>query len=207
MKYCYKTRLCAFALFCLSAAVWAQDDENSDLPIQSNWNNERSSIYSPGDKTFNISLGALFPLFFTGGSYNIIDNKINIGGTIAIAYNYFLDSKMFVGGDVQFSFSSTIGEHFLFVVPIAARVGYQFVWRRFEFPLSAHLGVAPQLYSGYSLFGMFFKLQQAAYFKFNPEWSFGLNGSFWWMPEWTKDPNKNAYGHFFELTASARFHF
>ncbi|MDR2865698.1 MAG: hypothetical protein LBV68_08820, partial [Spirochaetaceae bacterium] len=180
---------------------------NSDLPIQTDWTGSKYSIYSPGDKIFAITFGLLFPLAFTDSNYDSLANKVNLGGTGALSYLYFLNPTVFVGGELQGSFSQTIGENFIFLVPINFKLGYQFLWNRFEFPLSVGLGGAIHSYRAHSIFSLFMKAQASAFFRYNPSWSFGLNTAFWWCPEWSKEPEHDAYGHFFELTFSARYHF
>jgi hypothetical protein len=198
-----------FALALTGAALWAQDggSDGDGSPIQSEWNGGNFSLYSVGDKTFAISVGALFSLGVTDANYNPLANKINTGGTLSLSYAYFLKPNLFVGGELQGSFQSTLAEHFVFIIPMSARVGWQFLYKRFEFPVSVSLGGAPQSYNGHNLFSMFMKVQGSAYFRFNSEWSFGLNTSVWWVPQWTSDNSKDAYGHFLDITASARFHF
>ena len=207
----------AFALLCMTlcaGAVGAQekrgadDDEkiNEGLPIQEG-QMEHYSIYSPGDRTFSISLGLLVPMAFVDSKYHRLKNNMDLGGSGSLSYSYYLTSSLFVGGEIQISFNATLGKHFVFLIPISAHVGYQFIYRRFEFPLVFSLGGASQMYNGYDLYGMYVKTQASGYYRFNQEWSFGVNTSFWWLPQWTSEPDKNSYGHFFVVTAAARYHF
>ncbi|MDR3324619.1 MAG: hypothetical protein LBS82_01335 [Spirochaetaceae bacterium] len=183
------------------------EDVNRELPIQSEWAGMGSSGYADGDKVFLISLGTLFPLAFTGRGYRLLDNKVSTGGVGILSYLYFINPSFFLGGELGGSFSSTIGENYLFLIPINLRFGYQFLWRRFEFPVSAGLGGAIHSYRSRDLFGLFAKFEAAAFYRFNNDWSFGLSTAFWWCPEWTTESEHDAYGHFLSLTASARYHF
>lgn len=198
----------------------AEDEDgeaiNSGTPLQSDWTGEQYSLYARGDRIFAITLGTLFPLFFSDSNYDKLPNKLSpVGGTGSLSFFYFVTPHVFVGAEVQGSFSQTIGENFLFLVPINARAGYQFILKRFEFPLSFGVGGVTHNYRGRDLYGFFAKGEAAAFFRFNSDWSFGLNGAFWWCPEWgtqnpdtkVKTPESDAYGHFFELTVSARYHF
>jgi hypothetical protein len=196
-------------LFPLAAQDSEEDEDNGDdgeveLPIDSDWPENPPELYSRGDKIFGISLGPLFPLFFTGDS-GILPNNVGIGGTLSLSYTYFLNSHLFLGGELGGMFASTKGKNNLFIVPMGFRLGYQFILRRFEFPLSVMIGVAPQKYmtdEGY--FGFFVKPSASAFWRFNPDWSFGLNAAWWWVPQWA---DNTAYGNFGELTLSARYHF
>jgi hypothetical protein len=169
-----------------------------------------SSLYSAGDKTFNISLGVVIPLVFTDSQGDALfsgPTNILVGGTGSLGYNYFLGSHVFVGGEVQGMFAKTLSEHMFYMVPLTARVGYQFVVRRFEFPFSLGLGIAPTRYQEDAYVGFFMKPAASAFFRFNPDWSFGLNTAWWWSPQWTGESARDAYGNFMEITLSARYHF
>jgi hypothetical protein len=98
----------------------------------------------------------------------------------------------------------------LYMIPFGLRVGYQFVVNRFEFPLSLMVGAAPQrkLEEGY--FGPILKPGASAFWRFNADWSFGLNAAWWFVPQWPKPESgvrHSVYGNFLELTLSARYHF
>ncbi|MDL2228907.1 hypothetical protein LJC14_01520 [Treponema sp. OttesenSCG-928-L16] len=203
-----------FFFFVLTAAILAplsaqegggESDPGGSLPIESDWSGTMS-LYTRGDQTFTISLGPIIPLFFTGHS-GILDKKVKVGGTGSLAYTYFLSSRFFVGGEIGGMFASTLGKNMLYIVPMGVKGGIQFVAGRFEFPLSLMIGMAPQkeLDSGY--FGFFMKPQASVFWRFNPDWSFGLNAGWWWVPQWTSNKSENAQGHFLELTLSARYHF
>jgi hypothetical protein len=183
------------------------DDENAGIPIMSDWGGMPLSGYTRGDQTFNISLGILLPLFFTSASGNVLENKLSIGGIGSLAYNYFLNSHIFLGGILAGSFSQTLGKNFLYMIPIAFTAGYQFIVNRFEFPLSLTVGGITEQYLTYNGYWLFIKPQASGFFRFNNEWSFGINAAWWLAPQWTNTPEKNAVGNFMEITFSARYHF
>jgi hypothetical protein len=186
-----------------------EDEEgvNANLPITTDWGVMPLSGYTRGDQTFNISLGVLLPLFFTANSGGTLDNKLLVGGVGSLAYNYFLDPRFFIGGILQGSFAQTIGENFLYLIPIGVTVGYQVVLNRFEFPFSLTAGGMTQQYLTYNGYWPFLKSQASGFFRFNSDWSFGLNAAWWIVPQWTNTPNRDAVGNFLELTLAARYHF
>jgi hypothetical protein len=57
--------------------------EGGELPIESEWPETMPDVYSRGDKIFGISLGVLFPLFFTGES-GTLPNNVQLGGTLCL---------------------------------------------------------------------------------------------------------------------------
>jgi hypothetical protein len=68
------------------------------------------------------------------------------------------------------------------------------------------VGGAPQKYLEEGSFGLIVTPGASVFWRYNPEWSFGLNGNWWWLPQWPKD-GKDVYGNFLELTLTARYHF
>jgi hypothetical protein len=178
-----------------------------EIPIESDWSDYMPSLYSQGDQTFTISLGLIFPVVFLKKGEAITPNIFPVGGTGNLAYNYFINSHFFVGGEVGVMFDSTLRKNTLFIIPIGLRGGYQFIIKRFEFPLALTLGFAPQRYLEQNYFGFFLKPSVSAFFRFNPDWSFGINTAWWWVPQWTSEPDKNVDGNFMDVTLSARYHF
>jgi hypothetical protein len=67
--------------------------------------------------------------------------------------------------------------------------------------------MAPQRYLDQGYLGFYLKGGASVYFRFNPDWSFGLNSNWYWLPQWTKDPSKNVDGNIVDLTLSVRYHF
>jgi hypothetical protein len=184
-----------------------EGDENAGLPITSDWSGSPLSGYTRGDQTFNISLGVIVPLFFLYDSGDLMPNKVFVGGVGSLAYNYFVNSNLFFGAVMQGSFSQTFGKNFLYLIPVGITAGYQFVVKRFEFPLSITIGGMTEQYFTYNGYWLFLKPQVSGFFRFNSDWSFGLNLAWWYVPQWTNTPEKNATGNFMEITLSARYHF
>ena len=207
-----------FILLLLVVPAWnllAQEEEPPDVnpgnpPIESDWGEYNANIYTKGDKTFIITLGLVIPTIFSGK--DIIDNEhgLKLGGTGTLAFNYYLSPRFFLGGELSGMFMSTRAKNMFFMVPFGIRVGYQFVIRRFEFPFTLMIGAAPQKYIESGYFGLVIKPGASVFWRFNPDWSFGFNAVWWFVPQWPKaleGIKYNAYGNFIELTLSARYHF
>jgi len=206
----------------LPCLLFAQEDSDPDIDI---WDGYNTDLYTRGDQTFIISLGIGFPLAFVSthaGSDGITSwragdlrpNKVEppIGGTGALSYSYYFSSLFFLGGEVSLLFLPTLGDHVVYITSIGVRTGTQFVLGRFEFPISATLGITIQTHSaldsekGY--FGFYMKAGASAFFRATHEWSFGLSTNYCWYPQWIKnDPSKNVDGHFIDLLLCARYHF
>ena len=187
-----------------------EEERPEPPPIESEWIDYNTNLYSPGDKTFTITLGIVIPTVFKGIDKSMGGHGLSVGGTGTLAFNYFLTSHIFLGGELSGMFARTRGKNMLYMVPFGLRVGYQFVYRRFEFPLSFMIGAAPQkkLEEGY--IGLIMKPGASVFWRFNPDWSFGFNAIWWVVPQWPKSQDGvryNATGNFLELTLSARYHF
>ena len=223
-----------FILLFLPIAVFAQQNSGGEAAeedgegqddnyirrggIDSDWSGSRLSLYTKGDQIFCISAGMLIPLFFTNNGGKVIsgygegqdDMHVKLGGTGSLSYVRFLTSRVFLGGEIQASFAGTLAEKLLFFVPIGVKAGYQFLLGRFEFPLSAMVGMATHMYSvsgDPKYWGLFVRPQASAFFRFSNDWSFGLNVGWWWAPEWTKEAKRNVDGHFLDIMLAARYHF
>ncbi|MCL2007988.1 MAG: hypothetical protein FWG77_07870 [Treponema sp.] len=188
-------------LFFISPAVLIAQE--GDFP-EYDWSDFYVSPYARGDRTLHVSMGLLMPTFVLGIEGN--SHGISIGGTGTLSFNYFLGPNLFVGGEVSGSFAATRGSNMLYLIPMGGRVGYQFLINRFEFPFSLMLGLAPQSYLEKDYFGPVLKPGVAAYWRFNPDWSFGANAYWWMIPQWPRNGN-NTLGTFLELSLSARYHF
>ena len=154
------------------------------------------------------SLGFVFPAIFLNNGEQIDHNfEPPIGGTGALGYNYFLTPNIFIGGEISGMFNSTLGGNTVFLIPIGAKLGYQFIIWRLEFPLSVTLGVNWHRYLNEGYFGFYAKAGASVFFRYNPDWSFGVNANWCWFPEWTNEPSKNVDGNIVEVTLSVRYHF
>jgi len=193
------------------------DDDDSeyreDVPIESDWDGYISELYSKGDQTIIISPGVNFPVMFIKNGKKI-DHHIQppIGGILSLGYSYFFGPHYFLGGGVGFYFDHTLGQNTVFFIPIGARMGWQFVLHRFEFPLELGGGIIFHRYLTNSYTGFFLRAGGAAYFRFNSDWSFGLCSDWNWFPQRPKRENGqmesgNIDAHIIGLTLSARYHF
>jgi len=169
--------------------------------------------YTMGDQTVTITLGTVFPAVFTNKGKAITHNITPpVGIDLSLAYSYFLGPNLFIGGEIGFMTLFTISKNALFIIPLGLRAGWQFTFRRFEFPLYMSLGIAPQRYLDFGYFGMYLKTTASAYFRYNPNWSFGLSADWRLFPQWPKEngkraPEKDVNAHFIGVTLNARYHF
>jgi hypothetical protein len=197
-----------FILILAGGRLFAQEsDAPEDEPVESlpeeEWDEIMIAEYSPGDRNFTVSMGAIIPIFFAGIESN--QHGLSVGAFGSLVFNFFITPRIFVGGELSGMFSGTRGGNMLYIVPFGVRVGYQFSYRRFEFPVSLMIGGAAQKYMEKGYFGPIAKPGASIYWRYNPEWSFGVNGVWWFVPQWPKNAH-NSLGNFLELTLSARYH-
>jgi hypothetical protein len=196
--------------------LYAQEDdeEEDEYPLDSDWDGYLSDLYALGDQTFAISLGVSFPIATLNKDREKIPHhfKPPVGGAGSLAYTYFLGAHFFLGLEVGVQFYYTLGENVVFIIPIGLRAGGQILIGRFEIPLHMTIGVAPQRYLENSYVGLFLKAGVSVYFRFSPNWSFGLANEWSWYPQWPKEngnrvQKKDINAIFTSATLAARYHF
>ena len=152
--------------FIIRINIFAQeeDDQLDEYPImESEWGDYETNLYSQGDKIFSMTLGLIFPAVFRGDGIENSSINSKLGGTGTLAFTYFLNSNVFFGGELSGMFSGTQGKNTLFIVPFGLRAGYQFIYRRFEFPVSLMVGAAQQIFLEYRYFGLILKPGASAF--------------------------------------------
>jgi len=189
--------------------LYAQEkEEPSEGEGEGSWDFYETGTYTPGDQTFVISLGTVFPTVFVNNG-NVINSNFDppTGGAGTLSYNYFFTKKIFLGGELGGAFLSTLGNNMYYQILLGVRAGYQFYYWRLEFPLNVTLGMTWQSYLNNRYYGLFLKGGGAAFFRYNNEWSFGLSSNWYWLPQWTNERGKNVHGNMMDVLVSVRYHF
>ena len=202
-----KTCLFLFLLiFIFASPLFSQEEDIApeDEPIVI-WDVYEPDQYMAGDQMLTISAGIIFPTIFTGSGLEGNDSNIDMGGMGNISYSFFLTPNWFVGGEFLGMFAGTGGENMLYIIALGAHGGYQVLWRRFEFPVRLMIGLAPQLYLDKNHLGIIIKPGASAFFRFNSDWSFGINTNWWILPQAPAN-GKFVLGNFMEFSFSARYH-
>jgi len=207
----HKTRAkLVLLLFFLPFILFAQQDdsESNDPSRETDWEDFKTDLYSFGDQTFTISLGVCFPVLFYNNGEKINHNFTPpVGGSGSLSYYFYFNSWFHLGGEINGLFLPTIAKDTLYIIALGIKPGVQFVIWRFEFPLNLTVGMTWHRYLDKVYYGFYMKGGGSVYYRFNPEWSFGITSNWCWFPEWTEDSNKNINGNIVELTLSARYHF
>jgi hypothetical protein len=204
-------RLLLFCLLaCLSAALYAQDEAETDDEggdeIDVDWGDYEQTKYTLGDKTFTFTAGAVFPVLFSNNGA-AFDSNQTVGATLTAIFDYFVSPDFAVGGEIGLISTGSRGSNMLYVIPIGARVQYQFNIWIFEFPISVSIGMCPTKFLDYANFTMYVRGTVSAYWRFNPDWSFGLSAAWTYIPMWAPDKNSTSQGNYIGAALTARYHF
>lgn len=175
--------------------------ENEALPSDDSYVEDEEFIYKmnqKGDQFIKIGLMVNIPL-------NPPTSQLKLGGSGTLGYMRFLNNNLAIGGDASFSYMATVGKNVFTCIPLMAKVMFQFTAQKFEFPISLGIGGAFQNYIGESYFGLIIKPEVGAFFRYSPDWSFGINVGWNLMPQWTKD--SSYFGVIMDSGLTARYHF
>lgn len=153
-----------------------------------------------GDQFLKINLGAIFPLNFHG--------QLKPGGKATLGFYRFLTENIAVGGEISATYSVSIGEKILVMLPLTGGIMYQPYIGKFEFPIFAEIGVANTTWQNMEHFpSLVTRLSAGAYYRITDSISFGLSSEFLWNPQWFKDSSMNYNGLFQTAEIGLRYHF
>ena len=163
-----------------------------------------------GDQTLSISAGMFVPLFFQEFDGPVHSTNLSLGAVGSLQWNAYLNSVVRLGLELGGSFSFSPNARTLLMLPILLKGSYVFSVSRFEFPISLGLGINIIRYREWSHLDILVKPGVSAFWRYDANWSFGLNLS-WWLDfqAATKNqaPDQARMGNFLEITPSVFYHF
>ncbi len=133
--------------------------------------------------------------------------NLKLGGSGSLGYHHFLTNELTLGGNVSFAYTTTIGENVFYFVPIMFTTTYQFEIGKWEIPVLLEIGGAFQNYLDRMYFGLAIRPEVAGYYRFNPDWSFGIHTGLYVLPQWYKNTEYNYTGLIHDVGLSVRYHF
>lgn len=211
MKRFLKVAVLAFAMlfaavpqniFAQSKTETTKSEDDSDEYEGDFYEEEETRLTQngAGDQYILLSVMPIFPIGF--------GKQLYVGGGLSLGYHKFLTQYIAVGVDVMFGYNTTIGSNMFTIIPFSVGVTYQPYVGHFEFPITLNIGTAVETYLQYNYFpGLFVKGDAGCFYRINENWSAGLQGSFMWLPQWTKDPKKDMHYLAATVSVSARYHF
>ena len=109
---------------------------------------------------------------------------------------------------MESGFNITVGSNVFNYIPIVATATWQFQYKKWEFPLTAGVGFAWELYNGYMYWpGLILEAQAGAQYRIDSNWAAGGEITYMFMPQINQDPSKSAIGQFIDVSLLARYYF
>ncbi|MDC7232490.1 MAG: hypothetical protein PQJ58_04625 [Spirochaetales bacterium] len=191
----------------LSYAEEAPENENNE--------NIRIEYHSMGDQVFGINAGLFIPLFMNNPSLSWGDSEafkstnLSVGGSGSLYYGAYINNNIILGLQVGAIFSSSPNDHNFYMIPITFKGTYefQFFQNLISVPLSLGAGINMSSYQDNFHVDMILKPEAGVYWNYNSDWSFGLNTSYWWVPQIYKDREYSRIGNFMDVSLSAIYNF
>ncbi|MCM1321263.1 MAG: hypothetical protein NC041_01005 [Bacteroides sp.] len=195
-------RFCALccALFICFLPTFADNSESEDPPEAENKENFVYKMNQKGDQFIRMTLDVDFPI------KPDLDHLF-IGGSGTLGYYRFLTSFFALGGDFSFAYSETIGSNVYYFVPIMLRPLLQLEFGKFEIPILCGIGGSFQMYNEKTYFGLTINPEIGCFFRFLPDWSIGIVGGMYILPQWFKNEKNNYTGYIATAGISVRYHF
>lgn len=196
----------AFSLLQLNF-IYAQDEE----PIEAE--PQKIDLYGLGDQNFTINAGLFIPLFFFDPTPYDSDGaaavtNLTVGGAGSLMYEAYLNNNFKIGLELGGIFARSPNKNSFFMVPITARVAYEFHFGQFSLPLFLGMGINIITYQEEKNVQFLMKPGVSLYWHYNSDWSFGGNLVYWISPEYIPaDHTQDRIGNFLDFTLSARYHF
>jgi hypothetical protein len=163
-----------------SAAILTADDKPADKPPERGRSAFGIEGHQLGDQTLALAAGLAFPLFFQEYGGQIHDTNLTLGGSGELQYSAYLNSNVRLGADLAGLFARSPNDRTLFLLPITVRIAYVLAISRFEFPISLGAGINIVNYREWSAVDFILKPGVAGFWRYDSNWSFGLNVS-WWL--------------------------
>ena len=165
-------------------------------------------VYSLGQQCLYISAGLLVPLFFQSFDGDYLPTNLSLGAAGFLQWGIHLDNHWLVGAELGGMFAKSLQENFLYMLPIMAKAAYIFHLFPFEISPFVGAGMVIEKYGDAARVDFILKPGFSTVWKYNMSWAFGLNVSYWWVPQpYRKEPEKATMGNFLDVTATAQYTF
>jgi hypothetical protein len=127
-----------------------------------------------------------------------------------LEWHAYVSRAFRLGIEVGGSFSFGVNARALVMLPITVKAGYLLSASRFEFPLFLALGGNIIRYREWSHIDFIAKAGLGGYWRYDANWSFGLN-LVWWLDfqatTENQPPEQARMGNFLEISPSLFYHF
>ncbi len=202
-------------IFLLAAALLGAEESESDR--DSFTAQLKTNDRAKGDQSFAISAGVFIPLPVyllhdwpeTGYSKGPTKSKLTAGGFGSLSYSFYITGNIKAGLQLGGSFTRDINKNFMYSIPIVLKGAYEFhLFNRISIPVFLGLGINMTSYEQNFLVDMMLRPGFGVYFDWTYEWSFGMDFSYWFVPQLSpKFRNQRSIGNFMDITLGAEYHF
>ena len=196
------------------AGLGAQESEPEEGPFTPQI---RTNQRSMGDQTFAITAGVLFPLPtyllndwpIAGYEKGAIASNLSVGGVGSLAYSFYLSGNLKMGLQVTGAFTREINRNYAYMIPIVIKTSWEFhPWNRVTIPVHLGAGLVMTSYKDFFVIDPILRPGFGVYFDWSYEWSFGMDTSYWFIPQiGASNKSERSIGQFMDLTLTAEYHF
>ena len=192
----------------ISSPIFAAKDDDEDDDYEDTY----VESYSLGDQMFFINAGLFIPLFFFDKDMEVYDTNLTLGGNGSLSWQVFLSNHLSVGAELGGMFALSPNKRILYMIPLTAKATYWFRFYPFEIPIGLGLGGNLSILEEAAHIDFIAKPQIGFYWNLNEEWAFGLNVTYWFVPQIYSGSGKvskehSMFGNFMDASLSVLFRF
>jgi len=194
--------------------LWAQEDSPEQGPLTPQ---SRTNQRSLGDQAFTISAGVIVPLFTVllndnpdiNNSAGVTDTQLTVGGMGSLTYSFYLSANVKLGLQLGGTFQWEINRNLLYMIPISIKGSYEFhPYSRLTIPVHLALGINMTSWKEEFTVDPLIRPGFGVYFDWNVEWSFGMDFTYWFIPQLSsKDERFDSLENFMDINIGAEYHF
>ena len=187
--------------------LWAQEDSPEQGPLTPQ---SRTNQRSLGDQASTISAGVILPLFTVLLNDNrVTDTQLTVGGMGSLTYSFYLSANIKLGLQLGGTFQWDINRNLLYMIPISVKGSYEFhPYSRLTIPVHLALGINMTSWKEEFTVDPLIRPGFGIYFDWNIEWSFGMDFTYWFIPQLgSSDKRFNSLGNFMDINIGAEYHF
>ncbi len=177
------------------------------------FSDDAQPYYDQGTQNFTFALGPRFPLFVLFPSdWEFLTGKFDpLGITGSIGWEMFVSENQAFGIEMGYGANQVVdGERFFSVPLLATYRMYPLSSSAVDFPLTLKGGFSySRMNALEDQINLDFAFAPSAgiLWRSLPAWSFGLETSWWVLPEWyiRNEPERTGIGNFFSITLTATY--
>jgi hypothetical protein len=206
--------IAASLLYLNSGLIGAQEESPEKGPLTPQTRMNQRSL---GDQAFSISAGLIVPLFTVllndipaiGYQAGITDTQLTLGGMGSLTYSFYLSENVKLGLQLGGTFQWDINRNLIYMIPIAVKGSYEFhPFSRMTIPIHLALGINMTSWKEEFVIDPLIRPGFGVYFDWNVEWSFGMDITYWFIPQLnSNDERFNSLGNFMDANIGAEYHF